>query len=913
MQSRNIRRSATVVVLVSIVASVAPAAAAPEPVAGSTALARADSLWRADARSAAFDELEHLVTLARADGDTASWITGLTRRGQFLKQDDRPAEAESELRVALALATATGDSALACAPRRWLGVALTAQGRNDEAAVQYRRLADLATAVGDTSHAAWAAVGLGWDADLRRDHSAARDHYGHAAALFAAVGDGESELWAQLGEANAWFHLGRYETASRGWDRVAQLASTAGLARHEAITRNNIAGLQFALGRPDISRRHYARAVAIWDSLGQQWERTPPALNLGSCLALLGQVDQARELFLDELAACRSAGFTDYESRAMRKLADLERDQGNLDAAANLYHQALALGDDRPVLERLDAWLGLASLAAAGGDHAGALGSLAVADSLLAEDLTSQARVRLDLARARSLVALDRCAEATLLLDRVDDLLGEARARFGLELELVWADLHEAGGNLGAARAALERAAGIWEQERGLPLDPDWRAERSTAGREVFVRLARHLARDQGVAAAFDRLQQAKARTLREQVRGPSAVDEATDSAQPVDLDILQLELLDDRELLLDAHLSTRGGVLFAVTRDSCRLVDLPTDLDLNRRLLAWRDRLADPSAPLANLTDSVVTLHDDLLGPVAHLLAAADRVILSPDGVLNLVPLAELGPYGDRPWLQVPSVSLWRDLRSADLSGAGDKTITVPPGAPALIVLQAAPTSSWSLPGADWQAANLADSYQGVILRSGALDGSSLADLRGGILHVGAHARSDPRNAWQSAVLLDDGPDGELRAATVAASTVATPLVVLASCSSGDGRVLNGEGVQGLAHAFLMAGARVVVATLWPVDDDQTAVFMAHFYAHLAAGETIGSALAAARAELRAEPLTAHPFAWAGFVLVGDGQLTVPLRTSPPRWRGSGALWLALPVVVVAMMIPWWRRRRGV
>jgi len=870
------------------------------------ALARADSLWRADDRPAAFALLDTMVTSARAQADTAAWIAGLTRRSQFLKQDDRPATAEEVVREALDLAAATGDSTLACAPRRWLGVALTAQGRNDEAAAQYRRLASLAMAVGDTTHAAWAAVGLGWDADLRRDHHAADDQYGRAAVLFAASGDGEGELWAQLGQANAWFHLGRYQDAADGWDHVARLAAAEGLARHEAITRNNIAGLQFALGRPDISLQQYERAVAVWDSLGQQWERMPPALNLGSCLVLLGQADRARDLLTRELATCREAGFSDYEARALRKLADLERDQGQFEAAAEHYRQVLAMGDQRPVLERLDARLGLASVHVAGGDHVAALATLAVADSLLAGDLTSQPRVRLDLARAHSLLALGRGPEAAALLDRADTILGDARARFGLELELRRADLHEQQGDPAAARVALERAADIWEQERGLPLDPDWRAERGAAGREAFVRLARHLARDEGPAAAFDRLQRAKARTLREQVLGPEAGADAASALTSVSLDECQTHLLAAGDVFLDAHLSPRGGILFAVTTDSCRVVDLPAHRDLDGRLRAWRDLLGDPASPAAVIADSAASLRADLLAPVAHLLAGADRVIFSPDGALNLVPLADLEPGSDRSWTLVPSASLWRDLRRSGV--AADITATPP----SLTILLATPGSALELAGSSWQAAHLADTYAGAAIRAGAMDADGLAGLAGRVLHIGAHVRADPGNAWQSAVLLDDGPDGELRAATVAASRLPMPLVVLAGCSSGHGRVLAGEGVQGLAHAFLIAGARAVIATLWPVDDDQSAVFLTRFYEHLAGGNTVGSALAATRAELRADPATAHPFAWAGYVALGDGDATVPLQAVPAAagWPVAGRF--VAPALLAAIMVAWWRRRRA-
>ena len=59
--------------------------------------------------------------------------------------------------------------------------------------------------------------------------------------------------------------------------------------------------------------------------------------------------------------------------------------------------------------------------------------------------------------------------------------------------------------------------------------------------------------------------------------------------------------------------------------------------------------------------------------------------------------------------------------------------------------------------------------------------------------------------------------------------------LVVLNACNSGMGKLLPGEGKLALDNAFLAAGASRVVATLWPVDDEASSVFMQHFYRALA------------------------------------------------------------------------------
>ncbi len=80
------------------------------------------------------------------------------------------------------------------------------------------------------------------------------------------------------------------------------------------------------------------------------------------------------------------------------------------------------------------------------------------------------------------------------------------------------------------------------------------------------------------------------------------------------------------------------------------------------------------------------------------------------------------------------------------------------------------------------------------------------------------------------------------------------------------------GDDWVSLSAAFLGAGAANVLASLWRVEDLATAELMQQFYRHLTAGTSLAVALAKAQRELIATPDTAHPFYWAGFVLVGEG-----------------------------------------
>jgi len=93
---------------------------------------------------------------------------------------------------------------------------------------------------------------------------------------------------------------------------------------------------------------------------------------------------------------------------------------------------------------------------------------------------------------------------------------------------------------------------------------------------------------------------------------------------------------------------------------------------------------------------------------------------------------------------------------------------------------------------------------------------------------------------------------------------------VVLSACSSGVGRVFGPEGGIGFVHAFLVAGARRVLASLWDVDDRATSELMRHFYAAWTPGTAPAAALRRAQETLRADPRWRHPAHWAGWQLWG-------------------------------------------
>jgi CHAT domain-containing protein/tetratricopeptide (TPR) repeat protein len=150
---------------------------------------------------------------------------------------------------------------------------------------------------------------------------------------------------------------------------------------------------------------------------------------------------------------------------------------------------------------------------------------------------------------------------------------------------------------------------------------------------------------------------------------------------------------------------------------------------------------------------------------------------------------------------------------------------------------------------------------------------------LRSGLALSGANARGERRAEGILTALEASGLDLE-----------GTKLVVLSACETGLGQARDGEGVQGLRRAFVLAGAETMVMSLWKVDDSATRDMMIGYYQRLDKGEARSEALRQVRLGMLANETTAHPYYWASFIVAGDPSRfdgTMP-KEVPQVWRGK-------------------------
>ena len=112
---------------------------------------------------------------------------------------------------------------------------------------------------------------------------------------------------------------------------------------------------------------------------------------------------------------------------------------------------------------------------------------------------------------------------------------------------------------------------------------------------------------------------------------------------------------------------------------------------------------------------------------------------------------------------------------------------------------------------------------------------------------------------------------DGFLRLDEIHELRLDANLAILSACDTSVGRTIGTEGTLALSRGFLAAGARRVVATLWPVSDASTAQLVGSLFdPHLPTDLPVSKRLTEAKRALRAETSHAHPFYWAAFVLSG-------------------------------------------
>jgi CHAT domain-containing protein len=324
-------------------------------------------------------------------------------------------------------------------------------------------------------------------------------------------------------------------------------------------------------------------------------------------------------------------------------------------------------------------------------------------------------------------------------------------------------------------------------------------------------------------------------------------------------------------EVLLSYYYTAAHLYAFVVSSGSIDAVQLER-AGLEPEVTTLRQQLSDPTA---DYQQSSKQLYGRLIGPVRMRLNN-HRLIIAPYGVLHHVPFGALSDGArfladDMTVVYLPSASTIKYVRGRPANDSPQAVLAF--GDPDL------GKPELELRFAKLEAERVASVFAGSIVLTGkAASKAKLRELgaRFRYLHFATHGIFDVVHPLNSALLLAPRADagaqdsGELTAAEVYDLRLNADLVALSACESGLGKVRSGDEVIGLVRAFMYAGARRIVSSLWPVEDEATAKLMNYFYAALKDDPDAGEALKNAARRLRKEGWE-HPYYWAPFVLAGD------------------------------------------
>lgn len=673
------------------------------------------------------------------------------------------------------------------------------------------------------------------------------------------------------------------------------------------------------LGNVYFTQRRYTQAASYYQRVLRLLDKVPasanpqqlmPVLNnLASIHTELGEYAQA-ESYYQRLQPLQEKTLEPHHPQTLMtqfNLATLAAYQGDFERAQRLHQHVLQArekvsGPDHP--DVANSLRNLARVYAAQGELNSAINTLAKANEVLEHNLAYNLTVGSESAKR---AYLDTVAEET---DRTISLhLQAAPQNAEAQRQALSVILQRKGRALDAVVDSLANL-----RRRALPEDrvllDQLKASRaeiarlSLAGPPARTPLAEHRARIKAL--------EEKRELLEDQISRRSAEFRA--QTQTVTLDAVQAAIPSEAALIefasyrpFNARFTKQREAYGApryvayVLRHSGepQALELGDQQTIDAAIERWRKALRDARATDVKKYGRVV---DRLvMQPLRPLLGQTRRVLVAPDGSLNLIPFAALvdgrNEYlikryrfsyltsgRDLLRLQVKQPSRQGALivanpdfgASSNTAAATERVLVTRP----VTTAEAAKTSLFSvaffpaLPGTAGEAAALKDLLPGAALFSAQQATETQLKQADGpaILHVATHgfflpdaapgtrsASADPLTRLQfdnpllrsglalaGANQLKGGTDDGIFTALEAAGLDlwGTRLVVLSACDTGVGEVKTGEGVYGLRRALVLAGSETQMMSLWPVSDAATRDLMIAFYRGLQQGEARAAAL---------------------------------------------------------------------
>jgi len=662
---------------------------------------------------------------------------------------------------------------------------------------------------------------------------------------------------------------------------VGSLTSEGAAAVFNALmARGSIALLESDL-RSDSRCLSAARGYA-----NDPWLRVWHSNALGELDIAEGRFEPARTEYARALQIADQAGIpslSDFRGAAEIGLANATLSAGDTAAARAHALRAISLSAERADLGQLvSALRPLAGAFRASNDHASALRTLRLAVRLMEQVPTEG----LEADRRASYLATQHDVFAEL----TDLMISDAEAAAApLDTHALWdAFATSEEGRARALRYALTQMNG----SRSTPSAEVRSSEYRALLRQIAEATRQPRAAGGDPASGLWRL---------EALLGPSAAP----SAAVTDGRELARALGGSGSTLIEYAVGDTDMFAFVVDPRQIHVVRLARIATIARAAARLLEGLRDAEPDGAQIRAAASELAHLVWWPLVDYVTQR-RVVVVPDDSLNNVPFAVL------PWSETDSGVLllqraeMTSLPSAALllvtpggrSAGSDRFVLLgdpvfrsttwrrdcADGAMLSVELQDAFDSERrlpSLPGTAAEVQAVADIARavrpGVHVETLLHCSATVASLRSAsanaqLLHVATHGLVDARRPRLSSLALT--PDARhptesaYRLLEILNQPLHSRLVVLSACDTSRGRLLAGEGVMGLAQAFLQAGARSVVASYWRVPDGSTVPFMDRFYGYLLR-QHLPVATALRRAQLDTLD-QGNPYSWAAFGLYG-------------------------------------------
>jgi CHAT domain-containing protein len=444
-------------------------------------------------------------------------------------------------------------------------------------------------------------------------------------------------------------------------------------------------------------------------------------------------------------------------------------------------------------------------------------------------------------------------------------------------------------------RAQLPVVLQLYETYRSKILEERNRNSFFEAEQDVYdIAIDFAMEQDRDPQLAFELSEKSRSRSLLDAMKSGGHVSTRqgipelflTSLSEPLPLPILRSRLPENVQIIQYAVLDDRV-VIWLISRNDFKAFERRiAPADLKTLVFNFRNSVLKPGSKLEEAFVEGSTLYATLLSPIASLLSPNKVLCVVPDKFLNYLPFAALtSPETKRPvaadyaLMFAPSsnVFLMCSENAESRSDRSDEHL-LSIGNPSFN-RKAYPTLS-DLPSAEREANNVAQLYKSptILTTHSALKNTVVGAMTDSdVVHYAGHYVADHQSPMLSKLVLASNSNEEADSLNMhevfSRHLSRTRLLILSACGTAIERSYDGEGMVGVARAFIAAGVPLIVATQWEIDSDATLSLMTSFHRYRKLQKmTTVEALRRAQSDMVYGPDEQYraPYFWAGFIIIG-------------------------------------------